>query len=79
MTCMCRLNQCRLDSIDALQMCNSFLPLLKKGGRIVNLASVAGHLRIYSKEVQEKFKDASESVDAVDQLYKEYLVRSRPP
>ena len=55
-------------------MCQAFLPLLKKQGRIVNVASVAGHLRPHSKEIQAKFKEASKSLNNLDSMLKEFTV-----
>jgi carbonyl reductase 1 len=54
------------------QMCDAFLPLLKKGGRIVNVASVAGHLNGYSSSAKDKMKDASTSLGKLNALLEEY-------
>jgi len=53
-------------------MCKTFLPLIKKQGRIVNIASVACHLKIYSEEVQDRFREASKSTEGVEKLLSEY-------
>jgi len=53
-------------------MCDAFLPLLKKGGRIVNVASVAGHLNGYSSSAKDKMKDASTSLGKLNALLEEY-------
>lgn len=50
-------------------MCHAFLPLIRKGGRIVNVASVAGHLKIYPRDIQQQFTDAATSMSR----YKAFL------
>lgn len=53
-------------------MCDAFLPLLKKGGRIVNVASGAGHLDEYSPSAKQKMLDGSVSLDKLDSLIADY-------
>lgn len=53
-------------------MCDAFLPLLKKGGRVVNVASVAGHLNGYSDSAKNKLRDASTSLSNLDSVLREY-------
>ena len=53
-------------------MCDAFLPMIKKGGRIVNVASGAGHLDEYSKEAEQKLQDAATSLSKLDALIEEY-------
>ena len=56
-------------------MCQTFVPLLKKDGRIVNLSSVASSLNPYSKEIQERFRSENMTLADLENLAKEYEVR----
>ncbi len=58
-----------------LQMCVTFLPLIKPGGRIVNLSSVASSLRSYSEGLQARFRDPKMTLSALQALVTEYEVR----
>lgn len=53
-------------------MCHAFLPLIRKGGRIVNVASVAGHLKIYPQHVQDQFHKAATSMKEYRNLLTHY-------
>ena len=53
-------------------MCDAFLPLITKGGRVVNVASVAGHLNGYSSSAKNKMQDAATSLSKLDALLEEY-------
>jgi NAD(P)-dependent dehydrogenase (short-subunit alcohol dehydrogenase family) len=55
-------------------MCDAFIPLVKKGGRVVNVASVGGHLNGYSAEAKKKIQDAAVSTSALMNLVSEYEV-----
>jgi carbonyl reductase 1 len=54
-----------------LEACHTFLPLLKPTGRLVNLASMAGHLTKYSDDVRNRFL-ATQTEDDVTTLMKEF-------
>jgi carbonyl reductase 1 len=54
-----------------LEACHTFLTLLKPAGRLVNLASMAGHLTKYSDDVRNRFL-ASKTEDDVTTLMKEF-------
>jgi len=41
-----------------LNALNAFLPLIRDGGRVVNLGSMAGLLTRYSSSVQQRFLSA---------------------
>lgn len=41
-------------------MCQTFMPHLSKTGRIVNMASVASALKVYSPTIQERSRNATE-------------------
>jgi len=59
-------------------MCDHFIPLVKKGRRIVNVASVGGHLNGYSSEAKKRIQEAASSTSALKDLVTEYEVRYRP-
>ncbi|KAF2153161.1 NAD(P)-binding protein [Myriangium duriaei CBS 260.36] len=42
-----------------LEATQTILPIIKQGGRLVNVASMAGHLNKYSDDVRQAFLDAS--------------------
>ncbi|KAF7192411.1 Carbonyl reductase [NADPH] 1 [Pseudocercospora fuligena] len=42
-----------------LEACQSLLPLIREGGRLVNVSSMAGKLNKYSDEITKAFLDAS--------------------
>ncbi|KAF1852175.1 carbonyl reductase [Cucurbitaria berberidis CBS 394.84] len=54
-----------------LEACHAFIPLLKSTGRIVNLASMSGHLNKYSDEVRNRFL-ASKTEDDVTSIMKDF-------
>jgi carbonyl reductase 1 len=57
-------------------MCQSFIPLMQaQFGRIVNLSSVASSLKPYSEAVQHRFRDPHASLEDLDRLAEDYLVR----
>ena len=51
------------------------MPLVKRGGRIVNVASVGGHLNGYSADAKRRIQEAASSTSAVKDLVSEYEVR----
>lgn len=55
-------------------MCDSFMPMVKAGGRIVNVASVGGHLNGYSAEIKKRIQGATSSTSDVMELVTEYEV-----
>lgn len=50
----------------SLEMCQAFIPVMRRTGRIVNLSSVASYLDPYSKEIQERFRTARSLQDLED-------------
>ena len=58
------------------RMCDAFLPLMKPGARIVNLSSVASHLRGYSADIEQRFR-AAQTVEDVDRIAEDYLEAAR--
>ena len=55
-----------------LRMCQGFIPKMNKNGRIVNLSSTASSLRLYSKDIQQRFRSASQ-LDEIEKLADEYI------
>ncbi|KAL8699826.1 MAG: hypothetical protein Q9224_001244 [Gallowayella concinna] len=55
-----------------LNMCQTFIPLLSKNGRIVNVSSTASSLSGYSKEIQERFRDPKMTLQDLEQMMNEY-------
>ncbi|KAL8683238.1 MAG: hypothetical protein Q9186_000740 [Xanthomendoza sp. 1 TL-2023] len=53
-------------------MCQTFIPLLSKNGRIVNVSSTASSLSGYSKEIQERFRDPKMTLQDLEQMMNEY-------
>lgn len=60
-------------------MCRRFIPLLAPEGRIVNLSSVASSLKDYGPGVQQRFRDPDVTVEKLDKLVEEFIVRSTLP
>lgn len=61
-----------------LQMCRTFIPLLSKTGRIVNLSSVASSLKPYNESIQQRFRNPEATLEDLDKLTEEYLVSLAP-
>lgn len=57
-----------------VQMCQTFMPHMPDGGRIVNVSSLASLLKLYQEDMRERFRTAS-TLAEVDELAHEYLVR----
>ncbi|KAK4541347.1 hypothetical protein LTR36_008105 [Oleoguttula mirabilis] len=56
-----------------LDMCRTFVPLLAKNGRIVNVSSVASSLKPYSDTIQHRFRNPHASLEDLNELAEEYL------
>ncbi|KAL9047342.1 MAG: hypothetical protein Q9214_000054 [Letrouitia sp. 1 TL-2023] len=56
------------------QMCRALIPLLKKGGRIVNVSSKASSLKSYSGEIQQRFRDPNMSLHSIEQLLRDFQI-----
>ncbi|KAL8814909.1 MAG: hypothetical protein Q9223_005912 [Gallowayella weberi] len=55
-----------------LNMCRTFIPLLNKNGRIVNVSSTGSSLSGYSKEIQERFRNPKMTLQDLEQMMNEY-------
>ncbi|MCJ1254646.1 hypothetical protein MMC24_002461 [Lignoscripta atroalba] len=55
-----------------LHMCQAFIPLLKKGGRIVNVSSVGSSLNQYSDEIKQRFRDPKMTLEDLEGMMTEY-------
>ena len=53
-------------------MCQAFIPLLSKKGRIVNVSSTGSSLSNYSKEIQQRFRDPKMTLQDLETLMEEY-------
>jgi len=52
-----------------LQVCEAFFPLIKPGGKVVNLASRAGHLKVVkSQQLLDKLQSPSLTVDELNDI-----------
>ena len=56
-------------------MCQAFFPIMRKGGRIVNLSSVASSLVGYNPELQHRLRTSKDSMtlEQLNQLARAYL------
>lgn len=55
------------------QMCQTFIPLLSKNGRIVNMSSIASQLKAYSPEIQTRFRDPHATVETLNDIAQDFL------
>ncbi|RMZ02387.1 hypothetical protein D0860_07226 [Hortaea werneckii] len=55
------------------QMCHAFLPIMAKGGRIVNMSSVGSSLKPYSEAMRQRFRNPNASQEDLDQLAEDFL------
>lgn len=65
-----------------LRMCETFLPIMTSGGRLVNVSSMAGKLHRLDPSLQKRFRDPKLTVDDATALLKEFSVGvqdSSPP
>lgn len=58
-------------------VCANFIPLLKAGGRIVNLSSRAGLLEIFRSDALRKQFAEANSIAAIDQLIHRFMVAAK--
>jgi len=54
-------------------MCQTFIPLLSKNGRIVNMSSIASQLKAYSPEVQARFRDPHATVETLNDIVNDFV------
>ena len=55
-------------------MCQAFIPLLKKDGRIVNVSSTGSSLNQYSDKIQQQFRNPKMSLSDLEGMMQEYQV-----
>lgn len=62
-----------------LEATQDFLPLIKQGGRLVNVASMAGHLSKYSDSIRQKFLQAKshDEITALMQGFKKAVAAGK--
>ncbi|KAL0810199.1 hypothetical protein ABMA28_010983 [Loxostege sticticalis] len=57
-----------------LNTCEKLFPLIRNGGRVVNISSVVGHLRnIPSVELKNRFKDPNLTIPELSELMRQYI------
>lgn len=54
-------------------MCQVFIPIMRRTGRIVNVSSVASLLQPYSKDIRERFR-TTRSLQHLEELVADYEV-----
>ena len=55
-------------------MCQTFIPLLAKDGRIVNVSSTGSSLGQYSKEIQQRFRNPKMTLEDLEGMMQQYQV-----
>lgn len=55
-----------------LKMCQAFLPIMKPGGRIVNVSSASGNLQQFRTTLQSRFRNPNLTLADVEALAQEY-------
>lgn len=66
-------NTLRTNYYGTLEATTELLPLLRKGGRMVNVASMGGHLNKYSNDIRDAFLRAAETdVSSVTALMQKF-------
>ncbi|KAL6711549.1 hypothetical protein ACN47E_004483 [Coniothyrium glycines] len=69
--------QQRRETLDAnykgtLRVCQTFIPIMRPGGRIVNLSSQSGQLHYFAPELRKRFLDPAMTLDQLSKLVAEY-------
>lgn len=57
------------------QVCQAFLPILRKQGRIVNVSSQSSLLKYMILPLRGRFRDPNKTLQDVEMLLQEYEVR----
>ncbi|KAJ5145461.1 uncharacterized protein N7515_000025 [Penicillium bovifimosum] len=55
-----------------LKVCQAFLPIMQKNGRIVNVSSQSGELKYFHPRLQAQFSDPNLTLSELDALVNEY-------
>ncbi len=55
-------------------MCQTFLPIMRKNGRIVNVSSANSSLNNYSQNIQDRFRNRNKTLQDIKTLVQEYEV-----
>lgn len=71
--------QQRRDTLDTnykgtLNLCQAFIPIMRPGGRIVNLSSQSGQMRYFSPELRQRFLEPDLTLAHLSDLVAEYKV-----
>lgn len=60
-------------------MCQAFLPLMRNGGRLVNVSSQSGQLKYFAPHLRERFLKPDLTIPEVLSIANEYQVRLIAP
>jgi carbonyl reductase 1 len=55
-------------------MCQTFLSVMRKNGRIVNVSSANSNLNNYSQNIQDRFRNPNKTLQEIETLVEEYEV-----
>ena len=55
-------------------MCQTFLPLMRCGGRLVSLSSVASDLKHYSEPTKARFRDERMTLEDLERIASDFEV-----
>ena len=64
-------NTLKCNYYGTLEACSQLLPHIRDGGRLVNVASAAGHLSMFSGDIKNRFLTAK-SVDDITALMEDF-------
>ncbi|KAJ5504544.1 hypothetical protein N7463_007418 [Penicillium fimorum] len=56
-----------------LNICQAFLPIMRKGGRIVNISSQSGQLKYFHPRLRARFLSPNLNLSKLDDLAEEYI------
>ncbi|KAJ5478343.1 hypothetical protein N7530_003852 [Penicillium desertorum] len=62
-----------------LNVCQAFLPIMRKNGRIVNVSSQSGQLKYFDHRLQKRFLDPDLTLTELDALVNEYSTSTLRP
>lgn len=55
-------------------MCQTFIPILRKNGRIVNVSSIGSTLKLYSDDLKKRFRSSELTLQALEDMIVSYQV-----
>jgi len=63
----------KVNYIGTKLMCQHFMPIMKDGGRVVNVSSTAGTLGRYSEDIRRQFTDENMTFETLDALTNSFI------